>query len=66
MFLACPLTAGQAGRRVAHSADEHSLGPIKVVALGSGPYDPNATRWGDYSYGWQPRAPLSRQTVDGL
>jgi hypothetical protein len=60
------------------SADEHSFGPIKVAALGSGPYDPNATRWGDYSFAvvdpsgegiWlatEYMPPLSRQTVDRL
>lgn len=30
--------------------DGKSFGKIKVAALGSGPYDPNATRWGDYSF----------------
>jgi hypothetical protein len=59
-------------------ADGHSFGPIRVAALGSGPYDPNATRWGDYSFAvvdpsgesiWlatEYMPPLSRQTVDGL
>jgi hypothetical protein len=27
-----------------------AFGPIQVGARGSGPYDPNATRWGDYSF----------------
>ena len=56
----------------------HSFGPIRVAAPGSGPYDPNATRWGDYSFAivdpsgegiWlatEYMPPLSRQTVDGL
>jgi hypothetical protein len=60
------------------SEDGHSFGPIRVAALGSGPYDPNATRWGDYSFAvvdpsggsiWLATEyipPLSRQTVDGL
>jgi hypothetical protein len=60
------------------SADEHSFGRIKIAALGSGPYDPNATRWGDYSFAvvdpdrdsiWlatEYMPPLSRQTADGL
>jgi hypothetical protein len=60
------------------SEDENSFGRIKVAALGSGPYDPNATRWGDYSFAildpsgdsiWLATEyipPLSRQTVDGL
>jgi hypothetical protein len=60
------------------SEDGHSFGPIRVAALGSGPYDPNATRWGDYSFAvvdpsgesiWlatEYMPPLSRQTVDGL
>lgn len=55
-----------------------SFGKIKVAALGSGPYDPNATRWGDYSFAvvdpngesiWlatEYMPPLSRQTADGL
>lgn len=56
----------------------NSFGPIKVAALGSGAYDPSATRWGDYSFAivdpsgesiWLATEyipPLSRQTVDGL
>ena len=28
----------------------NSFGPATVAAAGSGPYDPNATRWGDYSF----------------
>jgi hypothetical protein len=60
------------------SGEGHSFGPIKIAALGSGPYDPNATRWGDYSYAtldpngegiWlatEYMPALSRQTVDGL
>lgn len=55
-----------------------SFGRIKVAAPGSGPYDPNATRWGDYSFAvvdpsgdsiWLATEyipPPSRQTVDGL
>jgi hypothetical protein len=31
------------------SEDRDSFGRIKVAALGTGPYDPLATRWGDYS-----------------
>lgn len=58
--------------------DAQSFGPIKIAAPGSGPYDPNATRWGDYSFAivdpsgegiWlatEYMPPLSRQTVDGL
>ena len=60
------------------SEDGHSFGRIKVAALGSGAYDPNATRWGDYSFAivdpsgesiWlatEYMPPLARQTVDGL
>jgi hypothetical protein len=55
-----------------------SFGPIRVAALGSGPYDPNAGRWGDYSFAvvdpsggsiWLATEyipALFRQTVDGL
>jgi hypothetical protein len=55
-----------------------SFGPIKVAAPGSGPYNPNSTRWGDYSFAildpsgesiWLATEyipPPSRQTVDGL
>jgi len=55
-----------------------SFGAIRVAAAGSGPYDPNATRWGDYSWAvLDPTAdafwfateympPLSSQTPDGL
>jgi hypothetical protein len=28
----------------------NAFGPVKVAAAGTGPYDPNATRWGDYSF----------------
>jgi hypothetical protein len=60
------------------SEDGHSFGRIKVAALGSGAYDANATRWGDYSFAivdpsgesiWLATEyipPLSRQTVDGF
>jgi hypothetical protein len=60
------------------SEDGNSSGRIKVAALGSGPYDPTATRWGDYSFAildpsgesiWlatEYMPPLARQTVDGL
>jgi hypothetical protein len=56
----------------------HSFGPIRVAALGSGPYSPDSTRWGDYSFAvvdpsgegiWLATEyipALSRQTVDGL
>ena len=27
-----------------------AFGPLTVAAAGSGSYDPNATRWGDYSW----------------
>jgi hypothetical protein len=58
--------------------DGNSFGKIKIAAAGSGPYDPNATRWGDYSWAvldpsgrsiWlatEYMPPLSRQTADGL
>jgi hypothetical protein len=60
------------------SEDGKSFGPIKIVAPGSGPYDPNAGRWGDYSWAvadpdgkgvWlatEYMPPLARQTADGL
>jgi hypothetical protein len=60
------------------SEDERSFGHIKIASLGSGPYDPNATRWGDYSWAvvdpdgqsiWLATEyipPPDRQTVDGL
>ena len=31
-------------------AGHSSFGPAVVAASGTGPYDPNATRWGDYSF----------------
>jgi hypothetical protein len=58
--------------------ESRSFGRIRVVAGGSGPYDPNATRWGDYSFAiadpsgdgiWMATEyipPAARQTVDGL
>jgi hypothetical protein len=60
------------------SNDGNSFGPIKIAALGSGPYDLNATRWGDYSWAiadpdsggiWLATEyipPPARQTFDGL
>jgi len=59
------------------SAGQKSFGPIHVAAAGTGPYDPNAGRWGDYSWAtldpthnnfWLATEyipPLSSQTVDG-
>jgi hypothetical protein len=32
------------------AAGTSKFGPVKIAATGSGPYDPNATRWGDYSW----------------
>jgi hypothetical protein len=32
------------------SGGSDSFGQIKVAASGTGPYDPKATRWGDYSF----------------
>jgi hypothetical protein len=60
------------------SEGEHSFGPITIAALGSGPYAPSSTRWGDYSWAvadpngksiWLATEyipPPDRQTVDGL
>jgi hypothetical protein len=60
------------------SAGRHSFGPPIIAALGSGPYAPSSTRWGDYSWAvadpngqsvWLATEyipPLDRQTVDGL
>jgi hypothetical protein len=54
------------------------FGPVTVAAAGSGPYDPNATRWGDYSWAvldpsgkavWAATEyipPKASQTTDGL
>jgi hypothetical protein len=53
-----------------------AFGPVTVAANGTGPYDENATRWGDYSYSimdpsggsvWLATEyvpPANRQTVD--
>lgn len=58
-------------------AGKKSFGNIHIAAPGTGPYDPNATRWGDYSWAvldpthdsfWLATEyipPLSSQTVDG-
>jgi hypothetical protein len=55
-----------------------SFGSLHLAAAGTGPYDPNATRWGDYSWAipdpsgnsfWMATEympPLSSQTPDGL
>src|SRR5262249_49387204 len=60
------------------SGDSVSFGGIKVAAPGQGSYDPNATRWGDYSAAaldpndnsfWLATEyipPLTSQTPDGL
>jgi hypothetical protein len=31
-------------------AGRNSFGPVRMAAFGTGPYDPNAGRWGDYSW----------------
>jgi hypothetical protein len=55
-----------------------SFGNIHMAAPGTGPYDPNATRWGDYSWAvpdpsgnsfWMATEyipPVASQTLDGL
>ena len=55
-----------------------SFGPVTVAAAGTGPYDPAATRWGDYSWAvldpsgnsvWMATEyvpPKASQTPDGL
>jgi hypothetical protein len=60
------------------SEEGDSFGPIRIAAPGTGPYNPNSTRWGDYSFAtvdpsgqgiWLATEyipALSRQTVDGL
>ncbi len=57
--------------------DQRHFGGIHVAARGTGPYDPNATRWGDYSWAaldpdqgsfWLATEyipPKSSQTADG-
>ena len=57
--------------------DEESFGPVKIAALGTGPYSPTSTRWGDYSdaaldpsdstlwFAVEYDPPLSSQTPDG-
>ena len=57
---------------------QEAFGPITVAAAGTGPYDPNSTRWGDYSWAQLDPAtdtfwlateyipPKSSQTTDGL
>jgi hypothetical protein len=59
------------------NAGATSFGPVTVATAGSGPYDPNATRWGDYSWAildpagksvWgavEYMPPVSSQTPDG-
>lgn len=55
-----------------------SFGPVTIAAAGKGPYDPTATRWGDYSWSvldpsgnsvWMATEyipPKASQTPDGL
>ncbi len=59
-------------------AGGNAFGPIRIVATGKGPYDPAATRWGDYAAAvldpnsnsiWMANEyipPVSSQTTDGL
>ncbi len=63
---------------VTMNADRNAFGAIHIAINGTGPYDPNATRWGDYSWAtfdpdtqviWMATEyipPLSGQTTDGL
>ena len=39
---------GRAARGVACGAS--TFGPVTIAGEGTEPYDPNAERWGDYSY----------------
>ncbi|MGH2515088.1 MAG: hypothetical protein ACRDHP_05475 [Ktedonobacterales bacterium] len=59
------------------SNDEGGFGAVIIAAPGTGPYDPAATRWGDYSWAilgddnsvWMATEyipPVSSQTTDGL
>ena len=60
------------------SDKKDSFGPIKIASAGTGPYDPQATRWGDYSAAvldpdgksfWLATEyvpPFASQTPDGL
>ena len=60
------------------NANRNAFGAIHIAINGTGPYDPNATRWGDYSWAtfdpdtqfiWMATEyipPLSSQTTDGL
>jgi hypothetical protein len=60
------------------SGDGSEFGEPKMAAAGTGPYDPAATRWGDYSWAvldpssdsvWMATEympPVSSQTADGL
>ena len=60
------------------SGEGDTFGPPIVAAAGTGPYDPTATRWGDYSFAvldpttdsvWMATEyipPVSSQTPDGL
>ncbi|MFI5273040.1 MAG: hypothetical protein ACHQ4H_08425 [Ktedonobacterales bacterium] len=57
---------------------QHTFGAVHLAASGTGAYDPNATRWGDYSWAvldpdhdavWLATEyipPLASQTTDGL
>jgi hypothetical protein len=56
---------------------QSAFGSVNIVATGTGPYDPDATRWGDYSWAqldpvqdsvWlatEYMPPVSSQTTDG-
>lgn len=59
-------------------SDQSNFGQVTIAANGTGPYDPNATRWGDYSWTqvdlktdtfWMATEyipPVASQTTDGL
>jgi hypothetical protein len=57
-------------------AGDRAFGPVIVAAEGTGPYDPNAGRWGDYSAAALDKSgafwlaaeyipPVGSQTTDG-
>ncbi|MBA3943392.1 MAG: hypothetical protein H0X37_02380 [Herpetosiphonaceae bacterium] len=62
---------------VVGSTSQNGFGPIKIAASGTGPYDPSATRWGDYSaaafdpggksiwFATEYIPPVASQTTDG-
>ena len=78
VFAATGSTMFPSAAYAAMTSGQTAFGSINIAAPGTGPYDPNSTRWGDYSFAmldpsgnsiWMATEyipALSSQTTDGL